>query len=207
MDKFTKLNINGEERYVSSIYDGSGNNIEETYETIVNSNNKKSELSGMITTANEALNALTQRVVATEAFDSRITTNTSDIKTNTTAITELKQVDASFREELDALTIKVGTNSKSLETLDDDLSTINRTVSRNSNSIEDINAIINDEAQGINALNTQADTNTAEIAKVSQELTTLKTSVVSLETFNSLVVRVEALEKALAENHPTTPAE
>ena len=34
MDKFTRLNLNGEVKWVSAIYDGSGNEIDATYETI-----------------------------------------------------------------------------------------------------------------------------------------------------------------------------
>jgi hypothetical protein len=40
MDKFTKLNLNGVDKFVSAIYDGSGNEIVSTYETKTDSTSK-----------------------------------------------------------------------------------------------------------------------------------------------------------------------
>lgn len=157
MSIFTKLSVNGEVREVAALYDGSGNNIAETYETIANVSAKEQALSGRITSVSEALTALTSRVAATEAFDTRITKNATDISTNAAAIVALQEVDAAYRTELDALTITIGTNTENIETLDEDVSSLSKTVNRVSNSINDLDAIVNDEAQGITALNNQVD--------------------------------------------------
>jgi hypothetical protein len=39
-EKFTKLNLNGVDKFVSAIYDGSGNEIVSTYETKTDSAGK-----------------------------------------------------------------------------------------------------------------------------------------------------------------------
>ena len=92
-DKFTKLNLNGVEKYVSAIYDGSGNDITATYETKTDATSKETALSGRITTVSEALEALTGRVTATEGFAAEIETNKTDIQTNSESINELKSAD------------------------------------------------------------------------------------------------------------------
>ena len=71
MSIFTKLSMNGEVREVAALYDGSGNDIAATYETIANVSTKEQALSGRITSVSEALTALTERVAAAEAFDTR----------------------------------------------------------------------------------------------------------------------------------------
>lgn len=158
MNTFTKLVVNGEERYAAAFYDGSGNDIATTYETIAKVSEKEQALAGRITTVNEALVALTGRVAATEAFDARITKNAEDINTNKEAIATLQGTDSNYREELNTLTIKIGTNTDNITTLDDDLNTLSKTVTRLSNDVGDLEAIITDEATGIDALNeTKAD--------------------------------------------------
>ena len=82
MDKFTRLNLNGEVKWVSAIYDGSGNEIDTTYETIENASAKKSDLLARIDSTNNLLSALTTRVEATEAFATSIGKNQEDIQTN-----------------------------------------------------------------------------------------------------------------------------
>lgn len=196
MSIFTKLSVNGEVRDVASFYDGSGNNIAETYETISNVSTKESALNDKITTVSEALEALTKRVETTEAFDTRITKNAEDIKTNADAIGLLQEVDNGYRTELDSLTIKVGELTTSVGNANSSLGTLSLSMMTNSTKIGALEAAINDEAQGLAALNTQADQNTADIAtKVSQE------------SFNALAARVQALEEALAANHPSNGEE
>ena len=163
MNTFTKLSVNGVEKFVSAVYDGSGNIIVDTYETISNVSAKETALSDRITEATTAHNALVERVVATEAFDARITKNTSDISSNAEAIAALQGVDTAYRTELDNLTIKTGANAEAIEAVDGDVSSLSKTVNRVSNQVSDLEAIVKDEAQGINALNTQADANTAAL--------------------------------------------
>jgi len=52
-NKFTKLNLNGVEKYVSAVYDGSGNDIIATYETKTDATSKETNLSSRITTISE----------------------------------------------------------------------------------------------------------------------------------------------------------
>ena len=157
MSIFTKLSVNGEVREVAALYDGSGNSIAATYETIANVSAKEQALSGRITSVSEALTALTERVAATEAFDTRIIKNATDISTNAAAIAALQEVDAAYRTELDSLIINIGTNTENIKTIDGDVSALSKTVNRVSNSINDLDALVNDEAQGITALNNQVD--------------------------------------------------
>ena len=100
-DKFTKLNLNGVEKYVSAIYDGSGNDITATYETKTDATSKETALSGRITTVSEALEALTGRVTDTEGFATEIESNKTNIQANLESINALKEVDETFQESLD----------------------------------------------------------------------------------------------------------
>lgn len=178
MNTFTKLVVNGVERYAAAFYDGSGNDIATTYETIAKVSEKEQALAERITTVNEALVALTTRVGATEAFDARITKNAEDINTNKEAIVALQGTDSEYREELNTLTIKIGTNTDNITTLDDDLNTLSKTVTRLSNDVGDLEAIITDEATGIDALNeTKADKNSVNLS-----IENLSTRLSSLES-------------------------
>jgi hypothetical protein len=86
----------------------------------------------------------------------------------------------------------VGELTTSVGNANSSLGTLSLSMMTNSTKIGALEAAINDEAQGLAALNTQADQNTADIAtKVSQE------------SFNALAARVQALEEALAANHPS----
>lgn len=205
-DKFTKLNLNGVEKQVAAIYDGSGNDIVNTYETKLDATSKKDALNGLITTANEAIEALTTRVTATEGFSSSIQKNAQDIQTNLTAIQALQQVDTTFQQTLDTLTIKVGENSTAITELKGTTGTLSSSLLGLNNSVGTLDAIINNSDSGINALNIQADQNTADIAKANQDISVLQSGKVSTETFEALLARVVALEEALATNHPTDAA-
>lgn len=176
MDKFTKLSINGEERFVSAIYDGSGNEIETTYETVSNVSSKEQALSGRIDTLSGDLDSLGNRVTNTEAFDTRISKNAEDIAANSTAISALQDVDVSYRAELDSLTIKVGEATTSANNATNSLAGLSLSLMNNGNKISALEASVNDEAQGIKALNTQADKNTADIAKVAEDLALVQTA-------------------------------
>jgi chromosome segregation ATPase len=201
MEKFTKLSVNGEVRYVAAIYDGSGNDIAATYETISNVSTKELALNGEITAVSKALEELTKRVEATEAFDTRITKNTEDIKTNADAIVILHGVDAGYRTELDSLTIKVGENTTNVSKVSTNLESLITIVSGNSNKIGNIEAIINDEAQGINALNAQVDKNIADIAKAVIDLGKAQTDIkkkVSTETFSPVSTKVSEHDTKIA---------
>lgn len=205
-DKFTKLNLNGVEKQVAAIYDGSGNDIAATYETKLDATSKETALNELITTANEAIEALTTRVVTTEGFSSSIQKNTQDIQTNLTAIQALQQSDTTFQQTLDTLTIKVGENSTAITELKGTTGTLSSSLLGLNNQIGNLDAIINNNDSGINALNIQADKNTADIAKANQDISVLQSGKVSTETFEALLARVVALEEALATNHPTDAA-
>jgi chromosome segregation ATPase len=157
MEKFTKLSVNGVIKQVAAVYDGSDNDIVATYETKTDATTKETTLGGRITTVSEALEALTERVVATEGFNTAIQQNTENIKTNTDDIANLKLADTATTEALNALTIKVGENTTNVSTVSTSLGSLSLTVLGNSNKIGNIEAIINDEAQGITALNNQVD--------------------------------------------------
>jgi septal ring factor EnvC (AmiA/AmiB activator) len=105
MDKFTILNLNGEAKYVAAIYDGSGNEIVTTYETIENVSANKAELLAEINTTNQLVETLTTRVVATEAFATSIETNAKDIQTHLSSIKALENKDSELQESLNTLTI------------------------------------------------------------------------------------------------------
>lgn len=202
-DKFTKLNLNGVEKHVSAIYDGSGNDIAATYETKLDATSKESALNGLITTANQAITALTDRVVITEGFSASIQKNAQDIQTNLTAIQALQQADTTFQSTLDSLTIKVGENTTAVTELKGTTGTLSSSFLGLNTQVGKIEAIIEDEASGIDALNEQADKNTADIATANQAINLLQSGKVSTETFEALVARVVALEEALVANHPT----
>lgn len=208
-DKFTKLNLNGVEKHVSAIYDGSGNDIAATYETKLDATSKESALNGLITTANQAITALTERVVTTEGFSTSIQKNAQDIQTNLASIQALQQADTTFQSTLDTLTIKVGENTTAVAEVKSTTGTLSSSFLGLNTQVGKLEAIIEDEASGIDALNAQADQNTADIATANQAIGLLQSGKVSTETFEALVARVVALEEALAANHPTTaePAE
>lgn len=205
-DKFTKLNLNGVEKYVSAIYDGSGNDITATYETKIDATSKETALSGRITTVSEALEALTGRVTITEGFATEIENNKNNIQTNLESINALKEVDKTFQESLNTLTIQVNENKTNISDAKNTIGTLSNSFLGLNSKVSTLEAVINDEASGINALNTQADQNTADIATVNGKVTELQTQIgskVSQEVFEALLARVEALEQALATNHPS----
>lgn len=205
MDKFTRINLNGEVKYVSAIFDGSGREIESTYETIENVTNKETALSTRIDKVNNDLTALSGRVETVEGYSTTLEQQAERIQTNTSSIEELKTSDTTFKESLDNLTIKVGENTVTVTSLSNTVNSLNESYPELSGKVGTLEAIVNDEASGINALNTQADTNTSDIALANQEITGIKTSMsnmITQEVFNALVARVESLEAALAANHP-----
>lgn len=206
MDQFTKLNLNGVEKYVSAIYDGSGNDIGATYETIQNVSVKEQELSERITSTNNALEALTERVVATEKFSEVIETNTTNITNNANSIQELENTDITFQESLNTLAIQVNENKTGVTDNKASIGTLSNSLLGLNTKISNLEAIVNDETSGINTLNTQVDQNIADIATLNTKATQLETSLsskVSQETFDLLLARVVALEEALATNHPS----
>ena len=91
-NQFTKLNLNGVEKYVSAIYDGSGNNITSTYETKTDATSKENTLSERITTVSEALETLKRRVTATEEFNTKIESAYTKIQQLGQQIEKLKNV-------------------------------------------------------------------------------------------------------------------
>lgn len=204
MSTFTKLSINGEVREVAALYDGSGNDITQTYETIINVTEKETALSGRITSVQEALDALTVRVTTTEAFDSRINKNAQDIAGHTEDITALQDVDAGYRTELDSLTIKVSEATTVANSANSSLGNLSLSIMNNTNKLSTLEALINDEVQGIIALNAQADKNTGDIATISENLNKVQESVLGKanqsdinslqEQLQSLLSRIEALE-------------
>lgn len=179
MDKFTKLILNGIEKFVSAIYDGSGNDIEATYETKTDASTKESGLSDRIDTVSQNLEALTERVTTTEAFEDNITTNATNIQANAEAITALQTKDGELQTAIDTLVIKTSEAETEVSGISKTVGTISTTVLGLNSSISEIQAVINDEASGLDALNEQADKNTADIA--------------------TLLARVEALEAKHAE--------
>ena len=202
-NKFTKLNLNGVEKQVAAIYDGSGNDIAATYETKSDATSKETDIKALITTASQAIEALTSRVTTTEGFSSSIQKNADDIQTNSTAIQALQQADATFQGTLDTLTIKVGENTTAIAGLKTSIGNTSNSLLGLNTQIGKLEALIEDEASGISALNTQADKNTDDIALVNQAIGVLQTGKVATDTFEALVARVAALEEALAKNHPT----
>lgn len=174
MDKFTILNLNGEAKYVSAIYDGSGNEIVTTYETIANVSANKSELLAEINTTNQSVEALTARVGATEAFATSIETNAKDIQTNLSSIKALENKDSELQESLDNLTIGLQELTNRVTPLEEDVQTINNSFNDINNAIKSLEAITGDEASGISALNTQADANTVKIAALELRIKALE---------------------------------
>lgn len=269
MNKFTKLILNGVEKFIAAIYDGNGNQIDTTYETIANVASKETTLSERIDTTNQTISALTERVVTTENFKASIDKNAEDIVTNSSEITALKEEDVKLKQDLENLTIEVGENSEKITSALTNSSAASSSVLLLNNEVATLKGIVNDGATGVNALNnTKADKttvealagrvtvletakndlNTALSGKVAQtdydakveELTTSLGTKVEQETFlatnaqvesnktsiegintgisaineslkekasqtdlTALIARVEALEAALAANHPT----
>lgn len=269
MNKFTKLILNGVEKFIAAIYDGNGNQIDTTYETIANVASKETTLSERIDTTNQTISALTERVVTTENFKASIDKNAEDIVTNSSEITALKEEDVKLKQDLENLTIEVGENSEKITSALTNSSAASSSVLLLNNEVATLKGIVNDGATGVNALNnTKADKttvealagrvtvletakndlNTALSGKVAQtdydakveDLTTSLGTKVEQETFlatnaqvesnktsiegintgisaineslkekasqtdlTTLIARVEALEAALAANHPT----
>lgn len=173
-DKFIKLNLNGVEKYVSAVYDGSGNDIISTYETKTDATSKEIALSGHITTVSETLAALTERVTTTEGFATEIESNKTNIQTNLESINSLKDADEAFQNSLDTLTIKVGENTSTITEIRGNVETLSNSLLSLNTKVGTLEAIVNDEASGINALNTQADKNTADIADLLARIVALE---------------------------------
>ena len=175
MDKFTRLNLNGEVKWVSAIYDGSGNEIDTTYETIENASAKKSDLLARIDSANNLLSALTTRVEATETFATSIGKNQEDIQTNLNSINALVAKDSELQESLNTLTIGLQGITTDVTTLEENVKTINDSLATINSKRGSLEAITGDGASGINALNNQADENTANIAALEARIAALET--------------------------------
>lgn len=176
MDKFTILNLNGEAKWVSAIYDGSGNVIDATYETIENASAKESNLLERIDSTNNLIAALTTRVEATEAFTTSIEKNKEDIQTNLNSINALVTKDSELQESLNTLTVRLQEVTTDVATLKENIKSINDSLSAINSSLGSLEAITGDEASGINALNTQADENTANIADLEARIAALETN-------------------------------
>lgn len=224
MDKFTKLILNGVEKFIAAIYDGNGNQIDTTYETIQNVATKEGALSQRIDTTNQTLSALTERVVVTEAFKSSIDTNASSIAAQSLEIQALKGVDAGLQEDIDDLTIAVGENADKITSALTNASAASSAVLLINNEVATLKGIVNDGATGVNALNdNKADKTTVEAlsnkvtalesGKVNQsvydtkvgELTTAIGNKALQSDLESLIARVAALEAALEVAPPTDP--
>jgi hypothetical protein len=67
-DKFSRINLNGEVKFVSAIFDGSGNEIEATYETKSNVSSKAFELNTLITANSTDITSLKDRMTAVETY-------------------------------------------------------------------------------------------------------------------------------------------
>lgn len=198
MDKFTKLNLNGVDKFVSAIYDGSGNEIVSTYETKTDSTSKQEAINQSIGATNTNLSALEARVVETEKYKTTIDSNTSNIQKNEAAITALQAADTKFGEDLNALVIKLGEDETLINTNKTNIGNVQTLTIGLQTDVNLLKASVNDEAMGLVALNAQADENTAAIA-------TLQTSLgdtVSKAAYESLLARVIVLEEAMAKYHP-----
>lgn len=198
MDKFTKLNLNGVDKFVSAIYDGSGNEIVSTYETKTDSTSKQEAINQSIGATNANLSALEARVVETEKYKTTIDSNTSNIQKNEAAITALQAADTKFREDLDALVIKLGEDETLISTNKTNIGNLQTLTIGLQTDVTLLKAQINDSASGLNAVNTQADENTAAIAALQTSLG----DTVSKATYESLLARVIVLEEAMAKYHP-----
>lgn len=206
MNQFTKLNLNGVDHFVAALYDGSGNEIVNTYETKATVSSKEESILEQINTLNTSITDLTGRVETTEEYATDIEQNKEDIQTNTTAITELRTADETFQGALDSLTIKVGENTAGISNVNSTVGSISTSILTLNNDVSTLKAIVNDEASGINALNTQADQNTADIAVINTNITRIDTALsntVPIETYEALLARVVALEEAVASYHPS----
>lgn len=199
MDKFTKLNLNGVDKFVSAIYDGSGNEIVSTYETKTDSTSKQEAINQSINTTNENLNALEARVVETEKYKTTIDTNTSNIQKNETDITALRQADVKFGEDLDALVLQVVTDETLINTNKTNIGNLQTVTIGLKTDVTLLKAQINDSATGLNAVNEQADQNTSDITSVQGQVTALETYCKA--QYEALLARVTALETAMASYH------
>ena len=163
MDKFTKLILNGVEKFIAAIYDGNGNQIDTTYETIENVASKETSLSERIDTTNQTVSELTERVVVTEGFRTDIDANASSISAQSLEIKALKGVDAGLQEDIDTLTIAVGENADKITSALTNASAASASVLLLNSDVATLKGIVNDEATGVNALNdTKADKTTVE---------------------------------------------
>ena len=174
MDKFTKLNLNGVDKFVSAIYDGSGNEIVSTYETKTDSTSKQEAINQSINTTNTNLSALEARVVETEKYKTTIDSNTSNIQKNEAAITALQATDTKFGEDLDALVIRVGEDETLINTNKTNIGNVQTLTIGLQTDVNLLKASVNDEAMGLVALNAQADKNTADIATLTSDVEVLK---------------------------------
>lgn len=196
MDKFTKLILNGIEKFIAAIYDGNGNQIDTTYETIQNVATKEGALSQRIDTTNQTLTALTERVVATEAFKTSIDTNASSISAQSLEIQALKGVDAGLQEDIDTLTIAVGENADKITSALTNASAASSSVLLINNEVATLKGIVNDSATGVNALNnTKADKTTVEA--LSNKVTALESGKVSQTAFDPVNTQVGANKTAI----------
>lgn len=200
MDKFTKLNLNGSEKFVSAIYDGSGNDIAATYETKLDATSKESTLNSLITTANQAITALTDRVVITEGFQTTINNNATNIQANTEAIEALKTEDTNLQNSINTLTIGVAENKTNLTTATSNIGTLSSSVLSLNGKVSTLEAVVNDETSGINALNNQADKNSTDIATINGEVTSIKNTLSNQNTsINNINSSIETMTTSIEE--------
>ena len=182
MDKFTKLILNGIEKFVSAIYDGSGNEIETTYETKTDASSKNTELSGRIDTISGDIESLTSRVESTEAFSTSIEENTTNIQTNAGEIENLKTKDGELQGSVDSLTLRVVEVENTTSATQTNVGTLSSSFLGLNNTVSSLKALVEDEAEGIGALNTQADENTANIAALEARIAALEAKLAETDT-------------------------
>lgn len=222
MSTFTKIILNGIEKLVAAIYDGSGNVITDTYETKEDAVAKETALNDSINTTNENLTQLTERVEVVESFNDSIETNAAAIAENASEIAALKEADSTTQTTINELTVEVTNAKNSAQAATTVANAANENATKANQDLAILAAVVNDEASGINALNTQADSNTAQIAVLEQTINTNKTEIdtavlelreavsntISLEVYNALLARVEALEALNnTTEEPTEPEE
>ena len=207
MNKFTKLNLNGVDKFVSAIYDGSGNEIVSTYETKTDSTSKQEDINRSIDATNGNLSALEVRVSETEKYKTTIDSNASNIQKNVDDIKALQGVDTKFKEDLDALIIQVEEDNALITTNQTNIGNLQTLTIGLQTDVTLLKAQINDSATGLNAVNDQADKNTAAIAELQSKVTSLETSYKT--QYQALLDRVAAIETAIATYHPVEeePAE
>ena len=204
MDKFTKLILNGIEKFIAAIYDGNGNQIDTTYETIQNVATKEGALSQRIDTTNQSLTALTERVVVTEAFKNSIDTNASSIAAQGLEIQALKGVDAGLQEDIDTLTIAVGENADKITSALTNASAASSSVLLINNEVATLKGVVNDSATGVNALNNnKADKTTVEA--LSNKVTALESGKVNQTAYDTKVAELTSAIGAKVEQTAFDP--